>query len=158
MTETNVGVTEESRPTRRATLSIVVLAALLVGIIGVALAVNGHRDAYAAPQIGRMEQSCEQWASTAEGPSRPDVTWCRSMASWMNAHMGQTTPGFTTGAMMWQSPDNMQQTCQEWMTENATSSTNPAAPSWCQQMVGWMTTHMGDWDDWMMNGSMMGGR
>jgi hypothetical protein len=158
MTGTNADVIEQSRPARRTRRAIVVLAALLVGAIGVALVVNSRQSVYAAPQITRMEQSCEQWASTVEGASRPDAAWCESMASWMNARVGQTVPGMMTGSMMWQSPDNMRQTCQQWMTENGSSSTNPTATGWCQQMVGWMTSHMGDWDDWMMNGSMMGGR
>jgi len=27
---------------------------------------------------------------------------------------------------------------------------------WCGQMVDWMTQHMGNRDDWMLNGPMMG--
>jgi hypothetical protein len=157
MSETNAGVTERPHPTRRTAPSIAVLATLLVGAITVALVINSRQSAYAAPQIARMEQSCEQWASTVTGANWPDATWCQSMASWMNAHMDRTTPGFMTGAMMWRSPDDTQQTCQQWMTENGGSSTNPVATGRCQQMVEWMTTHMGDWDSWM-NGSMMAGR
>jgi hypothetical protein len=44
--------------------------------------------------------------------------------------------------------------CQSWA-----SSSNAGAPplSWCDDMIAWMRQHMnGDWDGWMMNGSMMG--
>ena len=49
----------------------------------------------------------------------------------------------------------MRATCQQWMAEDP-GATNGGG-QWCDQMVDWMSDHMGDWDQWMRNGPMMGG-
>ncbi|HAN36515.1 MAG: hypothetical protein GYA65_18005 [Actinobacteria bacterium] len=73
------------------------------------------------------------------------------MTAWMNQ---QVTDGRMMGMMMWGDPDRMLASCQSWA-----GSSNTGAPplSWCDDMIAWMRQHMnGDWDGWMMNGSMMG--
>ena len=77
--------------------------------------------------------------------------WCGDMTAWMNQ---QVTDGRMMGMMMWGDPDRMLASCQSWA-----GSSNTGAPplSWCDDMIAWMRQHMnGDWDGWMMNGSMMG--
>jgi hypothetical protein len=64
------------------------------------------------------------------------------------------------GSMMWSNPEQMRDTCQQWMSTTGSAGTNGS--TWCGDMVDWMRKNMGDWDSWdhgwMMNGrSMMGG-
>jgi hypothetical protein len=77
------------------------------------------------------------------------------MTDWMNGRMGQRQDGMMMGSMMWQDPDSMRDTCQQWMADNPTATNGSA--EWCDQMVDWMGDHMGDWDQWMRDGPMMGG-
>jgi hypothetical protein len=57
---------------------------------------------------------------------------------------------------MWSDSDHMVDTCRQWMaTGPADSGSAQGDTAWCDEMVGWMTQNIGDWDDWMMNGSMM---
>jgi hypothetical protein len=81
------------------------------------------------------------------------------MADWMNGRMGRNQSGGSgmMGSMMWQDPASMQATCERWMSTNPSGVSTPSDTStWCGQMVAWMDQHMGNWDDWMMNGPMMG--
>jgi hypothetical protein len=50
---------------------------------------------------------------------------------------------------MWASPDAMRDVCTRAMGNTRTADGN--ATQWCDQMVGWMTQHEGDWDDWHDN-------
>jgi hypothetical protein len=77
------------------------------------------------------------------------------MADWMDK---QLRNGKMTGPMMWGSAPTMGSTCRQWMdTESRASISTTPSPGWCNQMVSWMEQHVGDWGNWMMNGSMMGG-
>jgi hypothetical protein len=146
----------ERRP-RRAVVMVVAVLALLVGTI-TAVAISNHRSqAYVVTQIVRMQDACQTWAHQMTGATHPDDAWCSSMAAWMNGRVNGSPGGAATmiGSAMWQTPDAMRQTCQEWV---ATSDVAPAGTSGiesCQQMVGWMQANMGDWNDWMMTGAMM---
>lgn len=68
--------------------------------------------------------------------------------------MGQMGQGQMTGSMMWQSPETMQATCQQWASSGSAPEATDATAR-CAQMVSWMTQHMGDWGGWMANGPMM---
>lgn len=68
------------------------------------------------------------------------------MAGWMTDHMPNSDP--MGGPMMggpWDSPQAMRDWCTQAMGGQA-GVDNPTA--WCDQMVGWMSDHMGNWDDW----------
>jgi hypothetical protein len=76
------------------------------------------------------------------------------MAEWMDK---QLQNGQTTGPAMWGSPTTLGSTCREWINTYSRDSISAAAsPGWCNEMVGWMQEHIGNWDDWMMHGNMMG--
>ncbi len=147
-------------------LAIVAAIVLIGGVAGaVVIARRDDTPTYAAPQVGWMSDSCQQWAASypADASNRPTGAWCTSMAGWMNTRtaQGQAGPmmgqGQMMGPMMWQSPDNMRATCQQWMASNPSAvPSGTDATAWCGQMVTWMTQHMGDWNGWMTNGPMIG--
>jgi hypothetical protein len=75
------------------------------------------------------------------------------MVSWMSGEMNN---GHMMGTMTRGDPDRMLDTCRQRMaTGPAVSASARDANAWCDQMVAWMTQNMSDWDDGMMNGSMM---
>ncbi|MCB0970777.1 MAG: hypothetical protein KDA97_04560 [Acidimicrobiales bacterium] len=154
--ETADSPAETKRTGRRWIALAIVVAVLAVG--GVAAAVIATRDdgpSYDTAQIGWMHQGCQEWADTYQGGDGPSAGWCSSRTDWMNGQMGQRQGGMMMGSMMWQDPDSMRATCQQWMAEDP-GATNGGG-QWCDQMVDWMSDHMGDWDQWMRNGPMMGG-
>ena len=66
------------------------IAAVAVGVLAVAgiagaivIANNDDTPDYTAPQIGRMQQGCQQWADSYHGANGPNDAWCNSMADWM---------------------------------------------------------------------------
>jgi hypothetical protein len=79
------------------------------------------------------------------------------MAGWVT---DQWRSGRMMGSMMWGNPERLTSTCVRWMAASpAFAGSTGDASSWCQQMVGWMTDHRGDWTGWgsgWMNGPMMG--
>ena len=158
--EATVEVPASSRGTRRGLVfaGVFVGVVLIAGIVGAIVVVNNDdTPEYAAPQITRMHEGCQQWADGFEGSRRPTTGWCDSLASWMNGRMGNDSMmgrDQMMGSMMWQSPNNMVATCEKWATDNPDVA--PAgidASAWCGQMVDWMDQHQGGWDGWMMNGS-----
>lgn len=150
------------RPRRRGLIiaAVVVGVVVIAGIVGaVVIANNDDTPKYAAPQITRMHEGCQQWADSYQGSDGPSTGWCDSMAGWMDGRMdndlmmGQDQ-GQTMGSMMWQNPSNMAATCEQWVNDNpdvAPAGTDTSA--WCGQMVDWMDQHEGGWDGWMTNGS-----
>ncbi len=66
----------------------------------------------------------------------------------------QLTDGQLTGSMMWGSATVLRSTCLQWMTTENSGMAGGSA--WCDQMVSWMSQHVGNWDQWMMSGHMMG--
>jgi hypothetical protein len=76
------------------------------------------------------------------------------MADWMGQ---QLQNGQMTGPMMWGSATTMDSVCRQWMgTDSRASISTTTSPGWCDDMVSWMERHIGNWDDWMMNGNMNG--
>jgi hypothetical protein len=77
------------------------------------------------------------------------------MVGWIT---NRVASGQMMGSMMWSNPQQMRETCEQWMSTNASNATNVSA--WCGEMVAWRTQNRGDWNQWnrgwMMNGSMMG--
>jgi len=76
---------------------------------------------------------------------------CISMSDWMTKHLSD---GRLTGSMMWGSATALRSTCGQWMTTETSGTADGNA--WCDQMVTWMTQHVGNWDQWMMSSHMMG--
>ena len=150
------GSSVPTRTGRRWFAVAIVVAILAVG--GVAAAAIANRDdgpTYDTAQIGWMHQGCQQWADSYQGGDGPGDGWCSSMIDWMSGRMGQRHPGMMMGSMMWQDPESMRATCRQWTADNPTASNGSGR--WCDHMVDWMSDHMGDWDQWMRNGPMMGG-
>lgn len=143
--------------TRRRWLLPVIAVALLAAGLGVGLAIAAGRDdsspaqASTAVQVSNVNQACTNWMMSVPATSAGTSDWCGDMTAWMNQ---QVTDGRMMGMMMWGDPDRMLASCQSW----ASSSQTGAPPlSWCDDMIAWMRQNMnGDWDGWMMNGSMMG--
>lgn len=140
---------------RRWIVVAVVVAFLAVGGVAAAVIANGDGGpSYGSDQIGWMHQGCQQWADSYQGPNGPGAGWCTSMTDWMSGRMGQAQDGMM-GSMMWQDPDSMRTTCQQWMGDEPMAASGGRA-EWCDQMVEWMNERMGDWDQWMRDGPRMG--
>lgn len=138
-------------------LAALVGVLVVAGIAGaVAIVNNDDTSDYATSQIGWMHDGCQQWADSNQGADGPDDEWCDSMAGWMNGRMGGDSmmgQGQMMGSMMWQNASNMRTTCEQWMADNPdVASPGADTSARCEQMVDWMDQHMGDWNDWMMNG------
>ncbi len=147
-------------PRRRAWLIPAIIAVVaLIGVgIGIAVVASDDDDSdnaavSDASRIASVEQACQDWMGSYSG-TRPNTDWCTGMGSWMSDQIGS---GNMRGQMMWGNPDQMRSTCRQWMSSNTTSTAPAAGDDWCDSMVTWMGDHMdGNWDDWMMNGGMMG--
>jgi len=148
------------RPRRRGLViaAVVVGVVVIAGVVGaIVIANNDDTPEYAAPQITRMHEGCQQWTDRYQGADVPSTGWCDSLAGWMNGRMGNEPmmgQDQMMGSMMWQTPSNMAATCEQWASDNpdvAPAGTDTSA--WCDQMVDWMGQHEGGWDGWMMNGS-----
>ena len=145
-----------SPTTRRRWVLPVVAVVLLTAGVGAGVAIAAGRDdsppgrADTTGQIANVTQACTNWAMSNPTAATNASSWCTHMTDWMNQ---QLSDGQMMGTM-WRDPDRMLTNCRSWM------ATNPnAGPSttWCDDMVTWMRQHMnGDWEGWMMNGSMMG--
>ena len=152
-----ISATTTSSGPRWLIVGIVTAVVVLFGGVLVAIAAkDDDRSSYDASQIGWMRDSCEQWSADYSG-NGPPGSWCGSVADWMNDRLGQgSSNGMMTGQMMWQDPDSMRATCEQWVTTTPNADVSDAQ-SWCGQMVDGMSQQHDDWDDWMMNGPMMGG-
>ena len=156
MTDTLPNDVATTAARRRWVLPVVAVALLAIGL-GVGLAIAAGRDgsspsqASTAVQLTNVNQACTNWMMNTPNPPA-GTNWCAGMTTWMNQ---QITSGQMMGAMMWGDPDRMLSSCRAWVTSNPGSA---ASSTWCDEMVTWMRQHMnGDWNGWMMNGSMMGG-
>lgn len=143
--------------TRRRWVLPLAAVVLLAAGLGVGFAIAAGRDdtSFAQPstavQVANVNQACTNWMMSTPTAATGSANWCGDMAGWMNQ---QVTDGRMMGSMMWGDPDRMLTSCRSWVSANTAG-----APSWtwCDDMVTWMRQHMnGDWDGWMMNGSMMG--
>ena len=137
---------------RRWVLPLVAVALLAGGVaVGVALADrDSPAQASTSTQVANMTAACTTWmtSSAAAGGS---TAWCSDMTAWMSQRV---TSGQMMGSMMWGDPDRMLSICRSWVQSGAAGV---PAVSWCDGLVTWMRQHMnGDWNNWMMNGSMMG--
>jgi hypothetical protein len=152
-------------PSKRRWLLVGGIVVAVLVLAGGAWAVVASQDddnpSYDAAQIGWMHQGCQQWADSYQGTGGPDGAWCTSMTDWMNQRMGPNVSGqngMMSGSMMWQDPASMRATCEQWMGTNPSGvPTGTDTTAWCDQMTDWMNQHMGDWDNWMHDGPMMGG-
>jgi len=143
--------------TRRRWLLPLVAAVVLAAGLGIGLAIAAARNTSTpaqpskAIQVANVNQACANWMTSTPTPGAGTSNWCDDMTTWMNQ---QVTGGRMTGPMMWGDPDRMLTTCRTWVHANPTGA---ASQTWCDDMITWMRQHMnGDWNDWMMNGSMMG--
>jgi len=140
---------------RRWVLPVVAVVVLTAGV-GAGLAIAAGRNdsppasADTPAQIADITQACTNWRMSTPTAATNASSWCADMTAWMN----QEFPNSQMMGAMWRDPDRMLATCRSWM---ATIPNSGASVTWCDDMVNWMRQHMnGDWNDWMMNGSMMG--
>ena len=143
-------------PTRRKRVLSVVAVLLAAGGILAGLAIAGRdgsspsRTSTSAP-LANLNAACSTWMAAAGTASSASTAWCGEMTAWMDQRV---TNGQTTGMMMWGDPNQMQSSCHSWVQ---TGAAGVPSTSWCVDMVTWMRQHMnGDWQDWVMRGSMMG--
>ncbi len=134
---------------------------MAVVIIAGALSLSATHNTSAARalpgrQLASVRQACQQWGRTTARPAADasaDAP-CSVMTTWMSR---QLRVAHLTGSMMWGSPASMRSTCLRWMaTGPAVATSGPESQAWCDGMVTSMTRHIGNWDNWMMNGHMMG--
>ena len=156
MTDTVSNEVATANPRRRWILLVAAIALVAAGI-GVGVAIAAGRDdtspaqASIAAQVSNVNQACTSWMMSTPATSAGPSSWCGEMSAWMSQ---QVSDGRMMGSMMWGDPDRMLASCQSWVKSN-----NAGAPqaSRCDEMITWMRQQMnGDWDGWMMNGSMMG--
>jgi hypothetical protein len=152
-------LTEQSRPTppparskRFAALAVAVVVAIAAVILGIALTRGG--PSAGAAQLTATQQACQQWHSgyTPAAGDAPTTAWCSAMTDWMRA---QLRSGHTSTAMMWGNAAAMASVCRQWMStgQGGAAGVNPQV---CDDMVAWMTSHVGNWNRWMTAGHMMG--
>ena len=156
MTDTVPTAPVASTTRRRWLLPVVAVVLVGVGIgVGVAVAARGNDSPAAQPanavQVSSVNQACSTWMTSSATAATNDPSWCAAMTTWMNQRV---VNGQMMGSMMWGDPDRMLANCRVWAT-SATSGVPPT--SWCDSMVTWMRQQAnGNWNGWMMNGSMMG--
>jgi hypothetical protein len=137
---------------------VIVVAALLAGAIAARGGDSNDDAALGTQQLAAIQLACTTWHDGYTGAAAPTSAWCSDMVAWMT---GQARSGQMMGSMMWSNADQMRATCQAWLSSSQeVGGAEPDASAWCDQMVDWMTQHMGQgdqWDrGWMMNGPMMG--
>ena len=138
-----------NRPWMLVAALVAVVAVLAVGLAAFAMGRDDESQPTATEQIAVARQACQQWLDSDNVPSGagPGAGWCDDMAGWMSGHMGDGQ--MMMGGGMWASPDAMRDVCTRAMGNIPTAKGDPA--QWCDQMVGWMTQHDGDWADWHDN-------
>jgi hypothetical protein len=135
-----------ARRWRLATGLAVAIAVLAAGVAAFAITRDDDQQRTATQQVAAARQACQQWLDSGNGPSGngPGRAWCDDMAGWMTDNMpnGQ----MMMGPMMWASPEAMRDVCVQATGSGGTGIDDPTR--WCDQMVGWMSDQMGDWDHW----------
>ena len=155
MTETTGTPTPEEVTPKRPERRWILLAAMAAGVsvlaIGIAaFAASGNDDdpqQDTTEQVAAARQACQQWLDSDTAGNGPGADWCDDMAGWMSGHMADGQ--MMMGSGMWASPDAMRDVCTRAMSDVGTSDGDYA--QWCDQMVGWMSQHEGDWDNWHDN-------
>jgi hypothetical protein len=149
-----------TRPRWGRLLGVTGLVAAVVGTIIIGIAVSrddrsSSSGALTARQLASIQQTCHQWsgssASSAHGTTNRAA--CTAMSDWMTQ---QLRGARTTGPMMWANATTMRDTCRQWMATGTAGVSGTNAQTWCDDMVSWMTRHIGNWHRWMTNGHMTG--
>lgn len=106
-------------------------------------------------QLTSMQSVCRQWpASTASAPRGvPAGQGCASMVDWMSQ---QVRSGHMAGVRMWGTAAAMGASCRSWWAAGGGGASADSGQAWCDEMVSWMSDHIGNWPDWMAVGHMMG--
>jgi hypothetical protein len=134
------------------------VVAVIAAVVAIAITLSDDTPSttsLSAIQIAAIQKTCLQWsggsaASPVSGGTSAG-TACRSMTGWMDE---QLHSGHMNGPVMWGNPTALGATCRQWMAAGPGSG-ETSSSAWCDQMVAWMTQHVGNWDNWMMNGQMM---
>jgi hypothetical protein len=157
MTETTETTPTPDEPTaQRPKRPWMLIAGLVAGVVvlaGIAGFATTRDDddpqPSASEQIAVARQACQQWLDSDSAPTGPGpgTGWCDDMAGWMSGHIADDQ--MMMGRGMWASPDAMRDVCTRAMGNTQADNGNPT--QWCDRMVGWMTQHEGDWDDWHDN-------
>jgi hypothetical protein len=151
------------RPVRIPLISALAGAGVLVAVTAGVLVARDDGNtttlaAQPAAQVSSLQQGCQRWL-TQDSTRGQTTTWCTGLAGWMSEHMATTGMG---PQMMWGGPEQVRSTCRQWVTAEPSKTDSVNGADWCDSMVDWMGTHMGnwsgrgDWNDWMMHGPMMG--
>ncbi len=144
-------------------LTVIALIAVGVGVTvvrgnGTSSTGNAATPRSASTQLADVQQSCQQWSTSAAshpGIGSPSGGSCAALGEWMGR---QLASGHMDGVAMWGSAATLQSTCQQWMaTGSGSTVAGTGAQSWCGEMAAWMAQHVGSWRTWMVNGTMMGG-
>jgi hypothetical protein len=156
--------TETAPPARRRLLPWLLGVVAVVAVAVIAAAVVAARDdnrgsrQTSTQQLASVQQACAQWRSSYAGSSVPPSTWCNQMVGWMT---DQARSGRMMGPMMFGNPARMLSACQQWSSAHGAATARGNAGAWCDQMVGWMSDHMrewnhhtGGWDGWGPGGMM----
>ncbi len=135
----------------------IALAVAVLAIVGLIVFSSDSSGVSDQRQLASLQRVCEQWSGTSApmlGTSSASSA-CTTLTGWMNE---QLQSGRMTGPMMWGTATAIGTTCRQWIgTDSRSSVSATVSPAWCDEMVGWMEHHIENWNDWMMNGSMMGG-
>jgi hypothetical protein len=135
---------------------LLVVVLVVVGIIVFSAGGSSSTSPVAEQQLASVQRVCERWSgSSAPSLDASSASFaCTNLANWMTE---QLRTGRMTASMMWDSPSAFGSTCRHWLaTETQSSVSGTTSPEWCDEMVSWMEQHIGNWDDWMMHGTMMG--
>lgn len=97
-------------------------------------------------QLSQVQASCRDWMSSPEEDVSDDQ-WCTDMFAWMSDQSG----GSMMGSQMWQGSEQMNTSCREWVNEDH-GDTGQTGQQRCDDMVGWMNSHMSSrGGNWMMD-------
>jgi hypothetical protein len=137
---------------RLAALAVAVVAVIAAVTLGIALTQGG--SSAGAAQLAATRQACQQWSSdyTLAAGGAPTAAWCSAMTDWMRTEFRS---GHMSAAMMWGNAGALAGVCRQWMATGPAKAVG-VSPQACDDMVAWMTSHVGDWSRWMMTGHMMG--
>jgi len=142
-------------PWRSAAIGLVVVLLVVVGFVVFGSDNSPSTNATADVQLASIRQTCQLW-SGGGAPSLGTTSArsaCTEMADWMSGQLGS---GRMTGPGMWGSAATMGASCQDWIdTDSRAAVAGSSSSAWCSEMVSWMQHHIGNWNHWMMSGSMM---
>lgn len=131
-------------------LALVTVAA--IASAGVASAVwtthgDGAPPAVADPavQLLVVEEACDRWTDATGRALTSDDDRCAALTGWLSDTMTRTG---RSPWMLWGEPMKLHTMCLSWLTERPPAGLDYRdGASWCDDLVAWMSEHVGDWKD-----------